>query len=569
LRLHRQSDTPAAREIIERATMVLRLLAYLAARPDLEALASIHGSNGAVFSQSTHYVNEGGFVDLARQRARGTVDSALEGAIEKALRLADEQRDRDDERFGRSYANWLSAGSPSSEHVVPIHRGLDHYAAQFLKDKPHRRLLIVLLDGMSWANAVELLQDCERLNFAPLRYRDAKRTPLLAAVPSLTEISRSALFAGKPIKPSETGTAKDPERFSTHPALKKVGIESARLLLRGDVETQSGDLSAKALDLVRSADRLVALVVNALDDQLSGPRQLKVPADFEHIKLLRRLLEVASEGNRAILLIADHGHVLTQRMNSVGHAGDGARYRYLGDSDVTRPNEIVLGKEHAFVRAGKTRVALLSRDSEAYGTPTATGEHGGISLGEIVTPAILIGSEQLRAQVELQEGVDDPELDVTPLASPDWWQFILPAKPAKGTSKTEPKPEPKPEPKKPQIELPFVAPPKPAPVPEPTSRWLERLLSTKAFDGRPAHEIAFFKKVLAPRIALLADLGGKVSAEHFAKRAGVLPRNVGGVVSEMQEWINFDGYAVVEHDPVAKRVELRLDWLESFLQEMG
>lgn len=566
LRRHHRASAPAGREVLERARMALRLLAYLASRPDLEAMSRDHGSNGAVFALSAHYVSDGAFVDHARERTRGTVATELEQAIDAVLAKVDEVRERDDEQFGRSYAAWVSAGSPSSDRVVPIHKGLDAYAAQFLKGKSHRRLLVVLLDGMSWANAVELLRDCEDKNFGLLKFNDAKCTPLLAALPSLTEVSRSALFAGKPIKPGEAGSGKDPDRFSTHPGLKKIGIESAKLYLRGDVETQSGDLSNTALTLVRSPDRIVALVVNALDDQLSGPRQLRVPADFAHIKLLRRLLDEATDSNRAVLLIADHGHVLTFRpMKSVGFAGDGARYRYLGESEALHAHEVAVSKEHAFVKAGKARVAMLYRDSDAYGTPTTTGEHGGISLAEIVTPAVLIASDQLRSRVADAEGQDDPELDVTPLPEPDWWQLLVPTKTPRATVRVEPKPAPP----KPQIDLPFTASTPPTPAVEATSVWLGRLTASKAFAGRPAHEVAIFKKTIAPRIALLAELGGTLSFDHFAKKAQVLPRNVGGVVSEMQEWINFDGYAVVEYDPVSKRVVLKIELLESYLQEMG
>ncbi len=564
---HQRANTEAGRELVARMEMAVRLLAYLASRPDLDARSRDHGSNGAVYALSAHYVSDGAFVDHARERTRGTVATDLEKAIDAVLSKVDDVRQQDDEHFARSYAGWVAAGSPSSDHVAPMHKGLDAYAAQFLKAKPHRRLLVVLLDGMSWANAVELLRNCEENHFGLLKFNSAKCTPLLAALPSLTEVSRSALFAGKPIKPNETGTSKDPERFSVHPGLKKIGIDSPKLFLRGDVETQSGHLSTSALTLVRSTDRLVALVVNALDDQLSGPRQLRVPADFAHIKLLRRLLDEATDANRAVLLVADHGHVLTDRpMKSVGFSGDGARYRYLGDNDAVLPNEVVLSKDHAFVKGGgKTRVAMLYRDSDAYGTPTTLGEHGGISLAEVIAPAVLIASDQLRSRVETTEGVQDPELDVTPFPEPDWWQLLVATK----SPRPPPKVEAKSEAPKPQIELPFLAPtPAPPPV-EVTSVWLTRLTSSKAFGGRPAHEVAAFKKVIAPRIALLADLGGRMSLENFSKKAQVLPRNVGGVVSEMQEWINFDGYAVVEYDPVNKRVDLKLDLLESYLQEMG
>jgi hypothetical protein len=102
------------------------------------------------------------------------------------------------------------------------------------------------------------------------------------------------------------------------------------------------------------------------------------------------------------------------------------------------------------------------------------------------------------------------------------------------------------------------------------SAFLERLRASKAFEeGRSAVEKKKFRELIAPRIALLADSGGVLSADVFARGVGVLPGSIRGVVLEMQEWINFDGYGMVEHDPLSKRVLLRLDLIEAYLREYG
>jgi hypothetical protein len=55
--------------------------------------------------------------------------------------------------------------------------------------------------------------------------------------------------------------------------------------------------------------------------------------------------------------------------------------------------------------------------------------------------------------------------------------------------------------------------------------------------------------------------------EQFARSARVLARNVGGVVSEMQEWVNFDGYMVVSYGPAARRVTLDMALFKAYVKE--
>lgn len=570
LALHERADSEQGREIVLRARMALRLLAYRVARPNLEEQGKLDGSNGALFALAQHQVSDGAYFDFARDRARGPVARPLERAIDTIVSEADLLREQDDEAFARAYSGWAGSGSPPTQKVVPIARALDHFAVPFLKAKAHRRLLVILLDGMSWANAVELLQGCETEGYGVLRTGDDKLLPMLAALPSLTGVSRAALFGGKPIRAGETlDTSKDRERFATHAGMRKLGIENAQLYLKDQLETPSGDLNSKAIDLLRSADRVVGVVVNALDDQLKGARQVRVAADLAHIKPLGRLLTEATEANRAILLVADHGHVRTHRMKPVGRPGDGRRYRGLSEGEAPADNEIALDREVAWVERGKAKVALLYRESDSFGTATGTGEHGGLSLAEIVTPALLVGSERLRRQVESTEGVEDPELEIKPLPRPDWWelQFAKPRTRAAAAPATQSKTKVSAEV---QPSLPFVPTAPVAVVLEVAeSAWLRRLCDSKAFSDRSPTERKRWKEIVAPRVAVLADADGSLPSEVFAHKAGVLPRNVGGVVSEMQEWINFDGYLVVEYDPVSQRVALNRGWLDEYLKEFG
>ena len=110
------------------------------------------------------YVGHGAYVDAARRAARGSAGDALVDAIKRLLAAVDSARDEEDRRFAPRIAAWdRRAGA-----VVPIEAALDRIAVPFLEKYAQRRLVVVLLDGMSWAVALELLEDLA--NFEPDPY---------------------------------------------------------------------------------------------------------------------------------------------------------------------------------------------------------------------------------------------------------------------------------------------------------------------------------------------------------------------------------------------------------------
>ena len=573
-------ETLVITELLKRVTFALRLRAYLLLRPRTEAKNPHTGTYGELVWLADHYVNEGAFVDHARDRARGPGESLLEKAILDVLAQADTLRDKDDARFAAAYTSALRNGVTLPEPLVPIVKGLDRFAGEFLKKHEHRKLLVLLLEGMSWANAVELVQSLEIHKYGLLRGQQENRiAPMLAALPTVTDVSRSTLFGGKPLKTSETKTtSKDPDRFASHALWKKLGISAPQLFLRNRAEDGAGHASADGLALIRSKDRVVGMVVNALDDQLKGARQLRVCADLATIKPLDEILASATDAGRAILLIADHGHVLTDRMQSVGRAGDGKRYRYLRQGEPAVEGEHVLTREQgAWVDSGKAAVALLAEETSSYGASSARGEHGGISLAEVITPALLIGAESLHRSVETETGQADADLRLGTLRPPLWWELEpgLLAEPVPVAKATRVSMPPAPVERvvdRPQISWSFEKPQPDTVVPDPTetkasSAWLERLRSLKMFTERTAADLKRWRERIAPQIAQLADAGGKLPQDVFGRQNGIAARNIAAVVVEMQEWINFDGYLIVEHDVANKRVSLDVALLADYLKD--
>ncbi len=567
-------DQPTPRS--KRLKMALRLAGFLVWSQSSEAQLPGHGPPHEVaVVLAERYAQYGGFVDYARAVARSQPggahsDDLLDRAIAQLVSSVDAVRDKQDALFAQALPAWLAAGRPA-DRVLPIENVLDRIAVPFLKDQPQRKLLVLLLDGMSWASAVELAESLELrsgLSFAPLRWHPERKDRIpavMAALPTLTEVSRAALFAGKlPLPGTTSSTTKDPERFAQHVGLSRIIDKPAKLLLRPELETPTGDASGTALDLVRSTERVVGVVVNAIDEQLHGSRQLRVAHDHQTIKPIEPLLLAAAAAGRAILLVADHGHVPGSRLEHVGqrNAAGGARWRHLAENETAQPYEIRLDQNTVWRPRGKPPLAVLFRETDTYGSTGSAGEHGGIALAEAIAPALLIGAEDLSG---LQD--DDPELAVKPLERPVWWSFDL-ASTAESTLAAKsftraPPLKPSREPSA-QLVMSAVLPvaPMPEALPADTSSLRKMVLGSLYFKGSTKEERAELEKAIGA-LEVLAAARGAMGADAFANKLGLLPSRVPGYVADLDERFNIDGNQVVRYERQSRQVTLQLDLLKS------
>lgn len=552
---------------VERAWAAVRLLAWLAARPDAQ-LAYGTTPYDAVEALGQWYAEEGGYVDWARRSARGTAVNAFGRGVQAVVHAADAARRELDRKFARGLVEWTAAGQPANQ-VLPIDKALERIAAKFLEEKDDRRLLVLLLDGMAWAQAVELLDSLSQRAWGPLAWHGTKKGRLgpgvypvmLAAVPSVTEISRAAFFAGKPIPPGRAeDTQKDRDRFRENKVMAKffAGTDVPTLLLRSESQTKSGAASEEALRLVADPDRrVVGIVVNAIDDALKGNPATRHPWGVDNIASLADLLEKARECGRAVLLAADHGHVPADLLEFKGTpTGGGARWRPLASaSDPLQDFEVAFAAGRAWGPKGAWGVALMADDTGRWGSSTHAGEHGGATLAEIVAPCVLVGAE------DLQGPIPDESLAIRAPYVPSWWHLAvhehvpIPAESAP-TVVYPPKTGKAPNPN--QLALPVVEPTKPAATPTPKRPSTPPVAS--AFSKSPVLEArapdAATRKEVARAVDFLLTRNGVVTAAGFAAEMGVVQRRVGGLVAKFQEILNVDGYEVMRFDAVAQHVTL-------------
>lgn len=564
---HRLDRAIRSGEHVEARKMATRLSAWLLGRLVRPQLSE-HGTPWQpAIELGRRYSEEGGFLDWARQSLRGMrgAGEPLLAAVRRLNDAVDALARVDDQRFAKAYVSWIEAGKPSNE-VLPIEHVTKRVVAQFLKGGEHRRLLLVLMDGMSYATAVQLLDRLrDQRRWSPIAWRtpgwngQLPIPPVLAVAPTLTEVSRAALFAGvADPRFGDQGTDKDDSRWSTNPHLRElVGEEPLRVFFRREIHA-GHELIDEVKQAVAGDQRVVAVVVNAIDEDLKGSLQVRRDYRFNAITPLEALLSAADGAERAVLLVADHGHVAGDAMRvaagriPTGREG-GARWRALADGEQLHDGEILLPR-NSWKPRGSAGVAVLWDTAIANRAPNY-GEHGGLSLAEAVAPAFLIGPEWLD-----RVAGDDVELSCRVLPEPDWWVLRI-ARPV--VKPDAPMAEPKPVIR--QFELIPTEPVQPLASSMPA--FAEPLLviamrTSKLFlqqvAGVPKSDV---ERVLT-WLAVLVDAGGTLSAADFARLCGVRPHQVGGVVARMGV-LNADGFAIVEHDVAGRRVVLHKARLQS------
>lgn len=553
---------------IARAEMAVRLAAWLAARPDrdLRGPPTPHADAELL---ARWYAAEGGYVDWARRSARGTGTDVFGAGVNAVVAAADAARQELDRRFAVSLASWISAGRPSAQ-LVPIDHAVKRIALRFLEEDASRKLLVLLIDGMAWAQAVELLGSLagRTMPWGPLAWvssakgkiGDGLYPAVIANLPTVTDVSRAAFFAGKALSPGAAwSTAKDTERWAEHRDVKKLfeGSMAPRLLLRAEGHTAEGSASPEALRLVADGSRrIAAIVINAIDASLKGDPQERHAWTVESIRSLPELLDRAREAGRAVLLASDHGHVPADRLASKGAIEKGgARWRpWLSAEDPIAPHELGFRGEGVWAPKGAHGVVLLTDDASRYGGGSHAGEHGGATLAEVVAPCLLVGCEDLDAPDRADRGLDIGSAHVPP-----WW-YLEVRVPAAEPESAPPRAtgRPKKAASEAQLHLPALAPPPAAPAPaaKPSSPPPKASAIAGSRVLESLERSAAERKTIIEAVDFLLERQGVASEAAFAAVMKIPAWRTGGLVSKLGEVLNVDGYQVIRHDAAAKTIHL-------------
>ncbi|RDG34742.1 BREX-2 system phosphatase PglZ [Streptomyces corynorhini] len=407
---HWLAPEPDVRPRIERARMAQRLGQWLATRPAAECAHVADGIH--------RQVADTGWVDLALEHieAGGDPGPVLRSAYDTVCAAVRASRREIDRHFARTLATW-TAGGGGPGAMLTVESFLPDIVAPVVK-AGERRVLLLVLDGMSAAIAAELGEELREhwVEYDPLpRAKDApRRRAMAAALPTVTAVSRTSLFAAK----LRTGTQADEKKV--FPAHRFWGGQEVAVFHKDDLRGESaGAPFGPGLLEALTGDRThVAVVLNTIDDRLAKEQKLGDGTwRLSHIGQLRELLRYAATQGRAVIVTSDHGHVVDRygvRVEADAAGVLSARHRTPGGpaEGPLAGTEIALsGPRVVAPEPGGRIVALWDADSRY--TSQKAGYHGGVSPAEFTIPVLAF----------LPFGVEKPPSGWRELGGqqPSWW----------------------------------------------------------------------------------------------------------------------------------------------------
>lgn len=506
------------------ATMVVRLARWLDGpgpnHEQFRALAETHVADQA-------------YADWARTALRvATGQPELDEQLRLLIAEADRRRRTQDIAFADRLAAYIGHAAPGGP-ILGVEEVLDRVVAPIAAERP---VLVVVLDGMSHRVACELMEDVVARGWIELRPTgQSTRTLVLSTLPSVTGYSRTSLLSGALVHGTAANEAK---AFPAHAALVAASRRGSppRLFHKGALKDPHGGLAAELRSEVAGDRRIVAAVVNAIDDHLAKDDQLNAPWSATYVPPLRLLLDEARDAGRIVVLASDHGHVLDHGGVSIdGGTEHGERYRSAAQP--AADGEQLVEGTRVLAYGGR---CVLAVDEALRYSPRKHGYHGGGSPQEVLAPLLVLAP----GLADRLEGWTETSYD-----PPDWW-----------TSQPTPAPQapatPPPPPETAEGQLTLDA---PAAVPAAPS-WISQLLAAETFAAQraTAKRSQVSDERIAAILSALDEAGGLLLQDALAQRVGIAPLRLRGTLAVMRQLLNVDGYPVLSIDEVSGDVTLNM-----------
>lgn len=304
---------------------------------------------------------------------------------------------RQQEELNTSFAAWLhghfaglidqSPAKPVLLHHVP------RYLARQIEGDSQAKVALVVLDGLA------LDQWCTLRTVLSAQMPDVgfRESALLAWIPTLTSVSRQALFAGKApqfFPASIANTNSEVKWWKLFWESQQIGKQDV-LYARG---LGASDPSEVMENVIPGKTRVIGLVVDMVDKIMHGMQlgstgmhnQIRQWAEGGYLStLLLRLMEAGFQ----VWLTADHGNI---ECTGQGRPSEGSIAETRGERVRVYPTKELRSQvSEAFPFASEWQAAGLP---EEYHPLVATGSsafvragerlvgHGGISLEEVLVP---------------------------------------------------------------------------------------------------------------------------------------------------------------------------------------
>lgn len=515
--------------------MAERLAGFLAA-PDSDALG---------FAElAATYRDEAAWVDRALARiGEGESEPSLGAAYQSLAAAARARRDRFNARFGESV---IRAFADDASGVRGLERVLAEVVDPIVKLKT--RVLLVVLDGMSWAIAHAIFEWIGRRASLQRVTGDqgGKWRPLVAPLPSITNVARTSLLCGELVEGGQ-----NIEQSGFLAAARRLGwkVGTGKNLVFHKAGLEGPDRLEMGIrkSIGESLDVVVA-VVNAIDDQLSTNGQLRPEWTDRDLPLLKELVEAAEIERRAIVIVADHGHVVdVPGIDKVLAEKAGDRWRSA--IDPPRPGEVAVSGKRVVLPERGGPIVVPYDDRTRY-TARKAGYHGGAAPQELVCPVAVFAPTA---------STWDPPAGWTAekIEPPAWWNGAVAEAPA--IAAVEPR----------QIAATAAADAPPAAKPSAQRiavasgrlQWVADLVASETFSlqqkqaGRRAIDAGRVQQVLER----IAGAGGVVGVEELAVSLQTTTQRLRSQLTAIVQIMNVEQYLVLEFDEAANRIALNED----------
>jgi hypothetical protein len=491
------------------------------------------------------YVADGAFVDQARQYLLGGDQlSPLATAFDALANQVRGAREQHNEAFAKALKVWNATRS-TTDGIVPVEEILERVVAPLSDAAP---VLLLVMDGLSLAVFAELFDDVARLGWDLMRLAEGRWIgSAIAALPTVTEISRASLFCGRLTK---GGQQAEKTGFAQHMSLAPRSRTAPKLFHKGELMDGATLAPEVSKALSSAGPRVVGAVYNAIDDQLDGANQLHIEWTLERLRMLSPLLYEARAAGRVVVLTADHGHVLDHdtAQNSATEGGD----RWRLHDGASRDGEITFEGGRVLTPTGQTQVTLPWSERLRYGT-RKNGYHGGASAQEVLVPLHVLAPS----------GTSVPGWVPTTLAYPDWWdatsapvvaEVSLP--PRRVATKPSP---PKDTPQADWLSANEV------PTQTVEQDWTLALIESTTYRTQKslAARVAPPDDLMRKLLVALGERGGKLSKSALSTRLQLPPSRTSGFISAAQRVLNVDQCAVLAFDERSGAVELNRELLDT------
>ncbi|MFC7548965.1 BREX-2 system phosphatase PglZ [Plantactinospora sp. GCM10030261] len=529
---HRAAD----RIRVETARMAVRLLRWLVtAEPAPPA---------TLLDATLRQVREDAWVDRARlDIVAGDPDGQVAQAYQALHRAVEARRSRHDHQFADLLQD-MTAAEREPGALLRVEDVLDRVVQPILD--AGRRVLLLILDGMSTAASAEIAESVARgTGWLELTPGGGPRTGVLAALPTVTEVSRYSLLAGRiGVGDRSAETKAFTERFPDGLLLHKGRL---RAVAGAAVDTEVTD----ALD--DPTVPVVAAVINTIDDALDRSDPGLIEWGTETVGALRSLLAVTHD--RVVVIVSDHGHVVDPGPDSVVRPSSGSDNRWRPATEPVGEGELEFAGSRV---AYGGRVVLPWRENLRYG-PRKAGYHGGASPAEAVIPLLVFSAYDDNAV---------PGWAGAPVASPQWWRESLAepsvaAQPADATVTTGAGGRPNrrqrppaqdeslfelPVPDTQATSAPRPAAPSPAGPGDREAALVAALLASPVYADRRDARAPLPDARVAALVGALVAGNGRATLDTLATRADVPAYRIRGILTALQRLLQVEGYPVLVLD---------------------